>query len=172
MRYLKSAAFLLLTASSSVSLLSQAAKAALEEPLSSYPDAGVSMVASSAIAPTSSDAITPQQTTTDIVTPSAPQPLVSEVPTPKFDQLRARLLVQTLPPTAIDVASAPAEKADTDPTAIPSLESQSVESPPVESPPVEDQPDTFAKPGLTIESFRNMVEETESQENRPGFAQE
>ncbi|MGB3572348.1 MAG: TolC family protein [Phormidesmis sp.] len=167
MRYLKSAAFLLLTASSSVSLLSQSAKAALEEPLSSYPDAGVSMVASSAIAPTSSDAITPQQTTTDIVTPSAPQPLVSEVPTPKFDQLRARLLVQTLPPTAIDVASAPAEKADTDPTAIPSLESQSVESPPVE-----DQPDTFAKPGLTIESFRNMVEETESQENRPGFAQE
>ena len=169
MRYLKSAAFLLLTASSSVSLLSQAAKAALEEQLSSYPDADVSIVASSAIAPTSSDALTQQQTPTDIVTPSNSQPLIliNEAPSPKFDQLRARLLVQTLPPTAIYVASAPAEKADTDPTAIPSLESQ-----PVESQPVESQPETFlSEPGLTIESFRNMVEGPESQENRPGFAQ-
>ncbi len=170
MRYLKSAAFLLLTASSSVSLLSQVAKAALGDPLKSPSDGSETLIQSLASAPASEESATRQQGAADIAINSRLQPSVSGLQIPKFDRLRSRLLVQNLPAEAIAQSAKQAAPAGgqenaietAEPTAIPQLESQ--------------QDAYSAEQSLSIESLRNMIEGAEAtadgQGSGPSFAQE
>ncbi len=156
MRYLKSAAFLLLTASSSVSLLSQSAKAVLEEQQRPSVDASEALIASSA--PIPANAITKQQNTLDTTGYNNLQPFISDPQSPKFNQLRQRLSGQGLPLEASAVASAPAAGADSEQAN--SKQADSSDSA------------EMTEAGLTIESFRDMLEATEGQESSPGLTQE
>ena len=184
MRYLKSAALLLLTASSSVSLLSAAAEAEqglqdsdTQERIDPSLADSSSAVGAETGDPIAADTeIDGNAIESDAINGKGGQakgimtPAVDNMQAPRFDLLRARLLSENAQPLPEEVATryaAASKSTELAETASSSTVVETTEAPIVavevidntELPGVEPQPESFIEaPTFTLDDFRNLVE--------------
>jgi len=178
MRYLKSAALLLLTASSLTTLLSAAAKA---EPNSQDSDTeeriDSSLIANSTVNAQTAEVDAPVPSTMAAISQgnefdsnSIMTPIVDEMRSPRFDLLRARLLSDTVQPSPAEItdplAATEHTEAEQTETVEPIATMENVVAVEVidntKLPVIESQPEAFIEaPKMTLESFRELVEEAD-----------